>query len=168
MPFLTKYDEMLKKHLDNLPEEIKAKVLERLSEPQPRKGMLLGGLHLEDLPRVVKEIADLMDASIYAPHQPDVRSVTVKFGWEWPEGDDHHVFLEIVDVDRGESRNTVTLSRVFCENCGGVFYIPVPPACFPGNPPAYSCPYCLGESLRILERVTTVVQAEVPAPRGRR
>ncbi len=135
-----------------------------------RASLRFGGLHLEDLPQVVKEIADWLDASLYTPHQPEVKSVTLRFGWEFPDLDDHHVFLEIISVDTEEQSNITTLSRVFCENCGGVFYIPMPPSCFSGSaglaiPFRFSCPYCLGNSFRILEKVMTKVQAKVPAPK---
>lgn len=59
--------------------------------PKPPAKATFGGLWLEDLPRYMEEIAKVLQRC------PEVKSITIKVGWEDP--DDHHVFLEILDVE---------------------------------------------------------------------
>jgi len=125
-----------------------------------REGTALGGLHPEDVPERVREIIALMES------EPDVVGVSLRLGWMF-DGD-HHMSLEVEDVERGSRKLLTTLSRVFCEDCGGVFYIPRPPSCFSGQTSPFRCPYCSGDSHIVLEEVTAKIQAPVPEPRGRR
>ncbi len=127
---------------------------------QLREGTVLGGLHPEDVPELVREIIALIES------EPDVVAVSLRL--EWMFDADHHMSLEVEDVERGRRKLLTALSRVFCEDCGGVFYIPRPPPCFSGQAPPFRCPYCSGDSHIVLEGVTTRIQAPVPEPRRRR
>ena len=127
---------------------------------QLREGTVLGGLHPEDVPERVREIIALMEA------EPDVVGISLRLGWMFDV--DHHMSLTIEDVERGKRKLPAALRRLFCRRCGGVFYIPRPPACFSGQEPQYRCPYCSGDSHTVLEEVTTKIRAPVPEPDGRR